>query len=67
MRRDARESSLVGHTFLPPGHIPRGGVGLFFLSLMIAGPLGHLGKFIRGSGISAPGSVAPEEGSDSLA
>jgi hypothetical protein len=62
--RDALESSLVGQTFLPLGPVLRGGVGL---SLRIASPLGHSGKFIRGSGISAPGSRTPEEGSSSLA
>jgi hypothetical protein len=67
VRRDTRESLLVGWTFLPLGPVPRGGVGLFCLSLRIAGPLGRSEKFVRGSGISAPGSCTLEEGSDSLA
>jgi hypothetical protein len=46
----------VGQAFLPPVPCPQAGVGLSCLSLRIAGPLGHLGKFICGSGISAPGS-----------
>jgi hypothetical protein len=67
VRRDARESSLMGRTFLPPGSVPHGGVGLFCLSLGITGLLGCSGKFVHGSDISAPGSRAPKEGLGSLA
>jgi hypothetical protein len=47
--------SWVGY-FCPWVPRPREGVGLSRLSLRIASPLGRSGKFVRGSGISAPGS-----------
>jgi hypothetical protein len=62
VHRDAWESSLVGQTFLPLGPVPRGGVGFSRLSLRITGPLGRSGKFIRGLGISAPGSMPLSRG-----
>jgi hypothetical protein len=60
--QDTWEGSLVGHTFLPLGPMPEEG------SSSGLGSLAHWDaqeKLARGSGISAPRSRAPEEGSGS--